>query len=228
MRFGKLSLAILFTGLCVASMPSQAQTYYTDRTSFNTANPGLALENLDEATLVPFTAVNAPLDKNSNNINFTPGQIKDGLRLDAPGTSADQFFINNSYGGTLDTSIVATTNYSSNSADLIFYNNNVTAAGVDLFNGTYTVNIFGAGNALLGTQTVDASKGAFFGVSASQVITRINLNNIATYETFDNIAFGGAAPMSTPEPGSVALLAGMGLSGAGFLARRRKNARKAA
>ena len=37
----------------------------------------------------------------------------------------------------------------------------------------------------------------------------------------------GVAPQATPEPGSLALLAGMGLSGVGFLARRRKNARKA-
>ena len=34
-----------------------------------------------------------------------------------------------------------------------------------------------------------------------------------------------SAPMSTPEPGSVALLVGMSLSGAGFLARRRKQSR---
>lgn len=44
----------------------------------------------------------------------------------------------------------------------------------------------------------------------------------------DDISVIQSAPLSTPEPGSIALLAGMGLSGAGFLARRRKNARKAA
>ena len=32
-------------------------------------------------------------------------------------------------------------------------------------------------------------------------------------------------PAATPEPGSIAMLVGMGLSGAGFLIRRRKNAR---
>ena len=35
-------------------------------------------------------------------------------------------------------------------------------------------------------------------------------------------------PAATPEPGSVALLTGMCLSGAGFLSRRRKKARKPA
>ena len=37
----------------------------------------------------------------------------------------------------------------------------------------------------------------------------------------------GVAPAAVPEPGSVALLAGMGICGSVFL-RRRKNARKAA
>ena len=45
------------------------------------------------------------------------------------------------------------------------------------------------------------------------------------------LAFGparNAPPTAVPEPGSLALLAGIGISGAGFLARRRKSARKAA
>lgn len=41
-------------------------------------------------------------------------------------------------------------------------------------------------------------------------------------------SFRPAAPAAVPEPGSVALLADMGLSGAGFLIRRRKNARQVA
>ena len=40
------------------------------------------------------------------------------------------------------------------------------------------------------------------------------------------IVLSYVTPAAVPEPGSVALLAGMGLSGAGFLARRRKNARQ--
>jgi len=40
--------------------------------------------------------------------------------------------------------------------------------------------------------------------------------------TATSFVLGTAAPASTPEPGSVAMLAGMGLVGTGFLARRRK------
>jgi len=42
----------------------------------------------------------------------------------------------------------------------------------------------------------------------------------------DNVAIASAGPAATPEPGSVALLVGMGISGAGLLTRRRKQAAK--
>ena len=41
----------------------------------------------------------------------------------------------------------------------------------------------------------------------------------------DNITLVNTTPAVTPEPGSMALLVGMGVTGAGFLARRRKQAR---
>ena len=50
-----------------------------------------------------------------------------------------------------------------------------------------------------------------------------------SFPTFDYTFQTFYTPTSSvPEPGTLALLAGMGLSGAGFLARRRKNARQAA
>jgi len=39
---------------------------------------------------------------------------------------------------------------------------------------------------------------------------------------FDNIVLGGPAVAATPEPGSVALLVGMGMSGASFVLRRKR------
>lgn len=51
-------------------------------------------------------------------------------------------------------------------------------------------------------------------------------NSVVTALRFDFLATPNVTPV--PEPGSVALLAGLGLSGAGFLVRRRRNARQAA
>ena len=71
-------------------------------------------------------------------------------------------------------------------------------------------------------------------VDPGKTITQITINAgiplvAGDFIGVDDVRFVlSPAPMSTPEPGSLALLAGMGLSGAGFLARRRKNARLAA
>ena len=203
---------------------AQAQTYYTDRVSFDAANPGLALEDFNEATLVSSTAVTAPLDKFSNNVNFTPGQIKDGLRINTVGTAPNEFFVNNSYGNPFDSTTVVTTNYSSNSADLSFYNDNVTSVGLDLYGGSYILSLYSSEDFLIGTQVVDASSGAFFGVTSPYLIKHITLNNTSTFETFDNIAFGGQTTNSSvPEPGSLALLSGIAVSGLGFLLRRKRS-----
>ena len=58
------------------------------------------------------------------------------------------------------------------------------------------------------------------------------VDNLSDQATFDNMVFSTDGPSvgvaSTPEPGSVALLVGMGVTGAGCLTRRRRKARKAA
>ena len=72
----------------------------------------------------------------------------------------------------------------------------------------------------------------YFGPNVnSQTISNALPQNYNASSTAGSLAFNFAAtssPAAVPEPGSLALLAGMGLTGAGFLARRRKNACKAA
>jgi hypothetical protein len=87
---------------------------------------------------------------------------------------------------------------------------------------TFTGNVSGGGTSTL-TYTLlatDALQTVTFDASFS------NLTSLVfTDVQFDNVVVNAAA---VPEPGSIALLVGMGLSSAGFLARRRKQARKAA
>ena len=74
------------------------------------------------------------------------------------------------------------------------------------------------------------------GVSASRSGSVITLNVPAFYFLTSltpatptlTATFNVVTPAAVPEPDSIALLAGMGLSGAGFLVRRRKTARKSA
>lgn len=64
-----------------------------------------------------------------------------------------------------------------------------------------------------------------FTPSVSSAVLRLNgqVGSDSDY-IVDNVAIASAGPAATPEPGSVALLVGMGISGAGLLMRRRKQA----
>ena len=94
----------------------------------------------------------------------------------------------------------------------------VTFTGTVAGGGTVTQTFTHAANDSLTTVT--------FG-SAFADLTSFTINQTAPYNQFDNIVVG-AAVTTTPEPGSVALLVGMGMTGAGFLVRRRRNIRKVA
>src|SRR5438552_504588 len=82
-----------------------------------------------------------------------------------------------------------------------------------------------AGNTLLATETVAglSSVGTFFGFTSMVPITKVVVYDgfkFSGYDGVDNIAFGAALP-AVPEPGCVALLGGLLLTGTTLLRRRR-------
>ncbi len=82
-----------------------------------------------------------------------------------------------------------------------------------------------------GANNADAS--AVWTAAVSPTLTGYSLiNNRSDQATFDNVVFSTDGPSvgvaGTPEPGSVALLVGMGTTGAGCFVRRRRKARKSA
>ncbi len=84
------------------------------------------------------------------------------------------------------------------------------------------------GNLLAGPFTVPDNVGyeqysyAVTATSAASLL-RFTVSNDPDYTLLDDISVTAVA--AVPEPGSLALLIGMGLSGAGFLVRRRKQER---
>ncbi len=64
---------------------------------------------------------------------------------------------------------------------------------------------------------------AFFGFTSTTPITSLSFTNDLNGTALDNVRFGSIGGAATPEPGSVALLVGMGVTGAGVLRRRRKS-----
>ena len=114
---------------------------------------------------------------------------------------------------------------------------NVTPGGPIDMSGNFGA-VFGANTNFYNTpEGVDVSGTADFyntlTLSSIQLLDAAgNQVNGATYLTASgaqyNILGATYGPAAVPEPGSVALVVGLGISGAGFLARRRKQARPAA
>jgi hypothetical protein len=240
MRFGRVCyVSLLTTGLFGIALPCAVQaqvTTYATRNDFNAAFPGLPLEDFETARVSNGNAANfaGPVDKTTNNSVFQAGEILDGLRVSVGTSSAvgtDNTFVS-SNGFANYVSHAISFNGSDTTRPQItvdFYNGNVSAFGLDLTSNpdgnNLTLNLFD-GATLLGTFTVNNVQGAgtFFGASATEPITSVTIAD-GNFFGVDNIAFG--SPAAVPEPGSIALLTGMGLFGAGFFARRHKNARKA-
>jgi hypothetical protein len=215
------------------SRAARAQlTFFSTRTGFNTAFPGLPVEDFEKARIaaVGISVIANPLDKTTNNAVFHTGEILDGLRITETGAHGGQDIGLVAPGIFGNPSKTPYNNFAGESLDLTFFNNNVTSAGFDVLdpvasNNPVNISIFGIGGVLLGTSTVNASlTGAFFGVSSTSVITSISIlssNSGLRFEGVDNVAFTRSGT-AVPEPSGAALLLGLTVSAGIFLRNRNR------
>jgi hypothetical protein len=210
-------------------------TFFSTRTAFNTAFPGLPVEGFEKARIgLGGAAVIAnPLDKTTNNTVFHTGEILDGLRVSSSGSHGGQelgLLAPNPIIG--NTTVTPYNNFGGDSLDLTFYNNNVTSVGFDVLDAIVSnvptkITIFGIGGVLLGTSTVnDSASGSFFGVSSTNVISRIDVLSSGPIPIFriigvDNVAFTRSGT-AVPEPNGAALLLGLTTSAGLFLRYRNR------
>jgi len=233
LRKGSVAAALVAGLLIGAGPPASAQTFYSNRGDFNAAFSGLTLENFEEAAVGQNAVVGipGPIDSGTSDGVFGVGDIADGLRIDsnpAEGAKTQGLAVSGDGFMSLSSKKVFS-NLPTDALDLAFYNNDVHEVGFDLSSaispGNIVVDIYGVGGKLLGSKTVFAAaggNGTFFGVSSTDIITRINLNSpVSNWEGVDNVAFGSSAPTSAPEPASLALLL-PGLVPLGLALRRRR------
>lgn len=185
--------------------PTGTVTIFTNRTTFQTAHPGLPLEDFEEGTAAPgaFTVCDAPLDEAGDvPCGFPVGSILPGVAFqDNPGPEAAALILLGA-GTSLNPTKTLIANTFADSFDILF-DPPVTAAGMDLHStdapgsgppDVMAIQIFDAGGVLIDTDPAanGGGPGNFWGVSSSTPIGRISIlstNNRA--EGVDNIEFAG-------------------------------------
>jgi hypothetical protein len=170
-------------------------TFYEDRATFDEAFPGLPVEDFEEANVNERQILPCahPLNENSDNDCFSPGDILPGINIMA---SNDQFgfelavigqgyFLNPSKN-------VAVTVFSD--AQILEFPGGALSVGMDLHvyhtDENLLIEIHGNSGPLGSTQAMANSQGRFWGVSSDEAITMITILSLTNQaEAVDNISF---------------------------------------
>jgi hypothetical protein len=225
-----MRLNILFAAVCLmaawtfsAAGAAPSLNYFNARSSFDSSNPGLLIEDFEEGRISGSQGdtFNAPLSSTSLNSVFLPGEILPGVTFNnSPGASAGGLLLAKPGYAHLPSQALSVADPSDNLE--ILFGQGTTSVGLDFFalnNASgFDVNIYGAAG-LLGTASITARADGvpvFFGVSSTAPITRLSIDVLGgSTEFIDNVAFS-----TVPEPSSLTFL---GLAGSlAFIRKRRK------
>ena len=167
--------------------------YFSNRSAFNVAEPGLPLEDFDPIN--PRAVINGPLSSTQNNSDFAPGNILPGLTIrnqfkgDAPGLSVLDGAVGSNY---FEDPLVLSFAPGVRAVAADFF----ASSGGASWAGAFTASIY-SGKALIGTRTFRESAGGtgFVGFTSTKDITRIVVvfqptTDVGWAPYVDNIAFG--------------------------------------
>lgn len=179
-------------------------TFYTVRADFEVDFPGLTVEDFEEANVAAgaVATCQAPIDENSNDGCFSPGDIIPGVQFqDNPGPDVNDYVALGAGVFGNPGKVIGPNTFADNN-DIIFPIP-AFAAGMNMLNSnatTVTVEIYGVGNVLLGSTTTPASvTGEFFGVASDQTIERIHVIS-PDGDLVDNVSFSAQAPRPGANP----------------------------
>jgi hypothetical protein len=179
--------------------PDDDLTFYSDRGTFDDLFPDLPCEDFEEGNVASGGLVGcpAPLDENSNDACFSPGDIEPGIAfVDDPGPDEIDGLVLNWANGAPTKNVVANT--FSDAYVIDFTGGDTLSAGMDLVayfaNDTCEIDIFGTSGLLGSTTAPCTNAGSFWGVSSeSEVITQIVVRAPTNQaEGVDDICFGTA------------------------------------
>jgi uncharacterized repeat protein (TIGR01451 family) len=198
-------LVAMLLGIAFHSPAAMASlTFYTDKPTFQAANPGLTTEhfestgNFDPST--HYIQCSDPYDYHTSDSCWKPGDIVPGLTIGSS-SGGGTVVVGPAYYGT--PSIVTGANNYADATEVGFTAGTL-AAGMDLVAAVqedFTISIYGENDVLLGSTTAPGSpSGLFFGVQSTQAIKRIELTSVDD-TLVDNVSF------QAPPAGSLADMA---------------------
>ena len=206
-----LAIATALLGATILT-PANAANTYTDRTTFLAATSSTT--NIDfEGIAAPGWYVSYGGTASIGGVTFT--DTNHGMYVVDPAYSPAYY--DWGHGAVLDGDAGA--------SDIITATlpSNVFAIGSDIhsfvkYASDFTITL--SNGDVFTTPTNDYPTDAFFGVTSDVAISSISFKAVTGYTQLDNFVYGQTS--TVPEPGTVALLIGMGLSGVRFTFRRRK------
>lgn len=153
----------------------RALAFWTDRTLFDAAFPGLPTEDWSATIVAPGTILSCtpPLNSTTNDACFATGTVLPGLELAVNVTSGGGEYVVLGAGAFGNTNVLVGPNSFPDDVVLNF-DPAVRAVGFDLVNpgtpGTsYSVEIFGPGGSLGTTTAIDGAEGNFWGVDSTDI-----------------------------------------------------------
>ena len=209
-------LAVLITGTAVIALSAApadaALIQYGTRATFNAATASQQTETFEDANFqAGGVACSAPANSSTTSACFDPGDILPGLQVTTEGAFTGDpqalIIIDNDAGNGFASGLVFA-NFFDDILSLQFAGG-VTAVGFDAYHlfdpSPFTISVFGT-SGLLGSfnlNVTDTGAGTFFGVTGTDLITRITLSSAnGMAEGVDNVSFGTAA---VPEPATLLL-----------------------
>ncbi len=195
--------SLLLAGLFVSGLV-QAQTYYPDRATFDAANPGLATEDFEAGTIPtpPVCPFDGPVGSAGAPPCFAAGALLPGASYNSSGIASPNMVLIDT-GFIPSASKVIGANFFAESTFITFTEPTNTAVAFDLYCafvpvGNATIVISGA-SGLIDTQVSSCTETpAFFGVSAAETITQIEIiADSDAGELVDNVSYA-AAPVAPP------------------------------
>ena len=200
---------------------------YAARATFDADFPGLPIEDFEEGNVTPgsIDACPAPLDANSDNTCFSPGDILPGVQFTTtPNTPSEDIAIVDA-GAAGNPSINVVANFFIESW-IINFSPGTTATGMDLISifsdGAVDIDVYGSSGLIDSMSASATGAGTFWGIAnCSEPITQIVIDSPTDQaEGVDNVAFGTGASAAGPFA-MLLLVVVLALGSMGILLRRR-------